>query len=588
MLNKNPTTQTPLLTFNEFIQAAKASLYLSIDTEGNGRDIRGPSPDGYTTGISLAFGFQDTTLADYWGFKHKTRNNAGDRELGELAELIQTHPRVIFHNAKHDLLSLQDLGINRTGPFYDTMLMQHFINENFNAYGLDALSRLHGGNPKLKPQRMTDIINAFGWDYVPGDMMWEYAANDAEITHELFNKLYPEFCTQGFDGELWDWEQKFIRLLIKMEHHGIRIDTDFCEKEALIGEERMEEIVKDLNGRKPSSPLDLKSLLLDELGLPIVKRTDKGKPSFDKHAMAVYDDLLSRQANKTAQLILEYRGWQKTVSSNYRPYLALLSNDGRLRPNYKLHGTVTGRMSCERPNLQQIPKTGEKRWNGHLKQAFIPAEGFRLYGFDYSQLELRLASAYANEQAFITVCEEGRDLFTEMAERLSWKRDDGKTFTYATLYGGGDQRISELFGVNKGRARELRKEWFGQFPNFEKIIKQCEHTVKQRGYIKLWTGRRRHFINRYDDAHKGFNAAIQGGGAEIVKRSMIRIDEAGLNNQECRLLLNIHDELVVEIQEGKEQEYIPEIKNIMEDVRDVNGNPMPIKFAVDSKTWGEK
>lgn len=139
--------------------------------------------------------------------------------------------------------------------------------------------------------------------------------------------------------------------------------------------------------------------MIDELKLPVVKRSPKtGAPSFDKEAMTIYDEMLEHRDNPTANLIKQYRGWQKSVTSNYLPYVELLSLDGRLRPNYKLHGTKTGRMSCEKPNLQQIPRVSNKPWNGKMKAAFIPEDDFELWEFDYSQLELRLGTAYAKKK----------------------------------------------------------------------------------------------------------------------------------------------------------------------------------------------
>src|SRR6185437_5333306 len=148
--------------------------------------------------------------------------------------------------------------------------------------------------------------------------------------------------------------------------------------------------------------------------------------------------------------ILEYRGWSKTTSSNYRPYLALLSPDGRLRPNYKQHGTLTGRLSCEMPNLQQIPREGSKRWNGQLKKCFITLDPDEmLLEFDYSQLELRLGAAYAKEESLIQVFREGRDIFQEMAEALEMDRQSTKTMNYAIAYGAGVTRISNVLDISR-------------------------------------------------------------------------------------------------------------------------------------------
>lgn len=564
--------------FESYIERASNSPQLAVDTEGYFEFNNRLLDVSECTGLSFAGpGFETYLPFNHWG---------GDNIPGEwqatTIKMISDHPCIIMHNAKHDLNALGKLGIDIKN-FYCTMVMTHMVDENIPSKRLDYVSRMSGGMPKARPELMQKIIDTMGWAYVPADLMYPYASNDARITYDYFQWLYPQFREQNFDGDLWGYRQKFIRLLGKMEQRGVRIDTVLSTQELEIGEKRLAEISNEL-GINPGSPKDLGTLLLGELGLPVAKRTGTGNPSFDKEAMAVYDEMLERLDNPVAKLVKEYRGWSKTVTSNYRPYLERLSSDGRLRCNYNLHRAVTGRLTCDKPNLQQIPKDSPKRWNGNLKQAFIGESGFTLYKGDYSQLEFRLAAAYAKDQALIAIFNNpNRDIFDEMSEAIGMTRFNTKTLNYTLQYGGGVSRLKNVFGVSYEKAKEIRDNYYKTYPLLHRVTKKAAERCKYQGYVTMWSGRRRHFAEPEKHAHKAFNSVCQGGAADIVERAMIRLDEAGLNNDECRMLLQIHDEVVFEIKDDKKDIYLPEIKQVMEDIPEDFG----IKFAVKTGRFGE-
>jgi DNA polymerase-1 len=304
--------------------------------------------------------------------------------------------------------------------------------------------------------------------------------------------------------------------------------------------------------------------------------------------MEEYESILADLGDDPrASLILEYRGWQKTVSASYEPFLKLASSDGRLRPNYKLHGTVTGRMSCEKPNLQQIPRISDKPWNGNLKQAFIATPGYTLFEADYSQLELRLATAYAGITSLTNAFAEDRDVFTEMSQSLGMSRHDTKTLTYTIQYGGGINRISNVFKVSAAEATLIRDNFFNRYPEFRRITKEANDSAKRNGYVKLWSGRRRHFTDPAKDSFKAFNSAIQGGSADIVARVINRLTSEVADDR-CYFLLQVHDSVVFEVQQGYESEYLIKIQNIMEDVELICPVATGVKFAVAINEWGKK
>ena len=563
--------------FRGFLAGMKTADYIALDTESNGKDLR--SGPGYTMGISIAFRLGTFPIfRAYFPIRHFDWNYDKER-IAELKEVIENLDCIIFHNAKHDLVALENLDIHYRGKFYDTMLMAHLVNENYFSKALDWLSRDILNDHKDRSKEMDQFLKAFGWGMAPSWMVREYAEHDADLTLRLFEYFKPRFIAEISDEE-WEYRQRFVRLIAKMEGRGIRVDTDLSKRELAKGERRMLEIMDELDAN-PASNDDLHRLLIEEMRLPVYVRTPNDKVSFNKKAMEKYEELLSTRKDTTAKLILEFRGWQKTCSSNYAAYLKLLSNDGRVRPNYKLHGTVTGRLSCADPNLQQIPRVSDKPWNGSLKKAFIPDEGYTLYEADYSQLELRLGAYYAKEEDLIQIFAEGRDVFTEMASTLGMERHDTKTLVYTIQYGGGINRISTVFAVDGTTASEIRENFFSSYPGFRIVARRASMVARNKGYVKLWSGRRRHFNDPQNDNFKAFNAIVQGGAADIVMRTMLRLEDA-VDSDNCRMLLQVHDSVVFEIKSEMVEDYLPHIKAVMEDVKPDFG----VKFAVEVKEWG--
>lgn len=374
---------------------------------------------------------------------------------------------------------------------------------------------------------------------------------------------------------LWETEADFIRLMARIKQRGIRINVPFSQKKVIEGTRILNGIRQEL-GWNPGSPKQLGEYLIGDLGLPVFKRSEKtGEPSFDKEALEEYELHLSASGNETAKKVLEYRGWQKTVSSNYQAYLDLMDADQILHPNYKVHGTRTGRLSCENPNLQQIPRGSKKPWNGEVKKAFIPREtDLKLYSFDFKQVEFRLAAAYAKETKLLEIFNSGADIFTEMATELARPRPQIKTFIYSTLYGAGKAKVALVLGMPRAESDELYEEYHGRWPGFRRITERATELAKSDGYIDYWTGRRRH-LDR-GNAHKAFNSIIQGGAFEIVKRRMLALKKEPI-------VLQVHDSITCEADSSYD---VDRIKRIMEDVPEAS--TFGVKFEVDLTIEGEK
>lgn len=561
---------------------ASPDTAIAVDTETTGFNCVGGKDR--CIGVSIAAVLEDGAVSHYFGVDHSIGENVSEKTLAMLKYVLEGRP-LIFANVQFDVLALETIGIHTAdNPFWDILTMANMVDENTPIQkSLAQLSlRYLGEQGKIDTPQITKEKKS-GWPTTTPELMYEYAVGDAVTTWRIWDQLihHPEWLE--IPEEVWYEKQRLIRVLMHMRRRGVRIDQNLAQNMVQIGEARIEEIKAEL-GCNPASNKDMYKLLIEDLGLPVLKTSKtSGKPSFDKFAMEEYEVLLERMDSPVAKLIKEFRGWQKAISASYKPYLELVDDDGRLRCSYKTHGTVSGRLSCSEPNLQQIPKASDKPWNGRVKECFIAKDGYTLVEFDYSQLELRLGTAYAGEESLKTVFLEGRDIFDEMSAQLGMTRQDTKTLVYSMQYGAGEKRIMAAFGVTQPEAKRLRENYFRTYPRFKALSDTAAMRAEQNGKVKIWSGRYRHF--QYpSESYKALNSIIQGGAADIVERIMTRaFDE--IDNEDCRLLLQVHDSLLWEIRTDLVDEYKERIQTLMEDVQPKD---FDVRFAVDAKTLGGK
>lgn len=598
MKNLNVRNKSPLLTepispsedleFQTFLKLAELPdvKTLHLDTESDGNSLKDGS--GKAIGISIDIAPNEhNAYSYYFPFRHPT-GNLSPLYLAELKKLIEKKGKWVAQNFRHDWLALQSLGIDPPWGVECTMLMAHSVNENMLSYSLDALSRGLGYEGKTSDKHFKNVINLLGWGGVPPEGIFaEYAATDASLLRPVAEEYVTRYWNEDeSNGETWENDKKLAIILNKMESAGAKVDLKLAEREIERGEKRMQELANDI-GLNPGSPPQLQELIFERLGVPIndkFRSPKTGAPSLNKQAMEYYEEKLEELGSPVAQQVLEYRGYQKAVSSYWKAYLTHVSADGRIRPNFNLHRTKTHRLSCDTPNLQQIPRITEKPWNRLVKPGFIAEDGYELWEADYSQIELRLTAVYAKERELIAIFEDAdRDLFTEISKRVGFDRSLVKTAIYATGYGAGYDKLASIFGSMQA-GRSFKEEYYNSYPGIKTVTNLASKTCKGQGFVRTWTGRRRHFRDPQSEAHKAFNSVIQGGAADIIKRRMIAYDEReGIATEECRVILQVHDSLVFEIRKDKVPYYKKVIKQIMEDVVPDFGVP----FRVDLHPWGQ-
>lgn len=615
---------------------------VSLDTETDG--LRVDDGRNVCIGISIAFLVESTgkMAKIYWGFNHRRGQNVDEKTRKKIAYVLQKQRRpIIFANAQFDILSCLTVGIDlRENPFWDVLTMMNMVQEEWTIgrRGLDELAAYLGCSSKIHeweyakfdekvrrrktgtdpdtgkgiyesvtvrvPRERTTLKwqKENGWPHTTPEMLHEYAAQDAVVTYNVWATIVSMKEWADLPRDAWQRKSETILTLMEMRLRGVLVDQELVGQLIEEGEQAKAKVIEMLGGLNPKSNPDLRELLIERLGLPILKVSEKtGAPSFDKSVMPEYDEMLSRDGRDEAKFIKIYRGWDTAVGLLLVKFRDLVSPDGRLRTEYTTHQTVTGRLSSKNPNLQQISKDGGAPWNDRILKCLIPKPGFVHLSADYSQLELRIGTAYSQEPELLKIFEEGRDIFTEMTaqikEQLSktspriaegWTRHKTKTLVYSIQYGGGVKRIMSAFGVSKKDAQTIISNFYRTYRRFRALSDLITERVESTGKARIWSGRYRHFKYR-NDSYKGMNSVIQGGAADVVERVMVHAMKT-LDNEDCRMLLQIHDALVFEVREELADEYAVKIKNLMEDVNGIcapdSEEPLfPVKFAVEVSVW---
>jgi DNA polymerase I-like protein with 3'-5' exonuclease and polymerase domains len=590
-----------------WLEVLEKAEFVGFDTENNGH-INLFDEGVQIYGFSLAVKVNGTYLSDYFPCFH-IRGRNYDRDIWEPVLRKAIERKVIAHNVNFDARSARMLlGEDFDKPFryfFDTASMCHMLDENAFDDGrplqkpsLENCCKYFGVPGKEKSTMFSMLQKVYGWAGLAGSEIEEYARADAIAVYRLWEVVASKLARESTENiAFWkEIEMENFKVLYDMKTLGVTVDIPYCQEWEERCNREMYKIRQEL-GFDPAKPSELKPVIYDVLGLPVImakrKRKDKDgvksvveTPTLDSKAMEKYEVMMEHLNNPIARKIIEYRGWSKAASSYYGAYQRLVDPDGKLRPDYKSHGTLTRRYACSNPNLQQIPKEAdEKPWVKDVKKCFIPIPGHELWEFDYSQLELRLGAAFGNDTKLLEIFnDETRDIFTEMASEMGWPRFKTKSFVYSIDYGAGPGRVRDIFNLGEGSkglalGKQYIEEFYEKYPGLGRANDRAKYEAQTTGKLKYWSGHYRHF-NNPQEAYKAFNSKIQGGSADLVKMVMNRLKKA---MPELRILLQIHDALWFEIPTERRDYYLARIKEIM-------SNPFPdmdrVKFAVDGHQVG--
>lgn len=527
---------------------------VAIDTETNITDVYNQR---YCMGISFATGTDDGIQTFYIPIRHDSWMAPGATNLDPPPTLLRgIQTELVFHNAKFDLHVLRRLGIQIPEcKIYDTMLMSHLIYEERFSHSLEALCSDYLGVHKEKDLAKT--MKAGEWESMPAFAMAKYAEKDTELTYNLYMTLKPFFVPYE---EVWDTDEKFMLVLQQMEQRGILLDVERCATLKLETEHELL-LMREKLGFDPAKPSQLHKKLFVELGLPVTSKTPGGKPQ-------VNTKFLETCGHPIAKDILRYKELAKQLSSYYNSYLNLTGvGYNRIHPSFKQHGTVTGRLSCADPNMQQIPR------DSPIKGLFLPEPGYELWEIDYKNIEMRLAMVYAGEIEMIELFANEGDVHQQTADALGVSRQFAKIINFLIIYGGTEYALAFQLGIPVKEAKVILTKYKKEYSRLFEKMDECQRLAEDTGSIRQWSGRYRHFKWK-GDCKKAFNAIVQGGSFEIVKRSMLTLHARGfdIRNQ-------VHDSVWVMIPEGDTKK-IEEAEHIMADWTE---EAFGLRFSVESK-----
>lgn len=473
----------------------------------------------------------------------------------------------IGQNLKYDLLVLKWHGAEIKGKIFDTMLA-HYVIEPDGKRSMDLLSAMYLG---YEPIHIEELIGKKG--KAQGNMRdveiekaKEYAVEDADITLQLKNIFLPQLTTKSVEKVFYEVENPLVQVLKEMEYEGIKIDVDFLNKYSRELEEdarTAEESVYTQAGVRfnLSSPKQLGEVLFDKM-----KLNDKAKKT-KTGQYATGEDVLLKLAgqHKICDDILTYRELTK-LKSTYVDALPLMINPktGRVHTSYAQAVAVTGRLSSNNPNLQNIPIRTDK--GKEIRKAFIPRDNDHvLVSADYSQIELRIVAAISSDENMCAAFKTGKDIHTATAAKVFNVEEEevtremrykAKSVNFGIIYGQGAFGLAENLGIPRGEAKEIIDNYKKQFPNIQKYMDETINFCKENGYVETLMGRKRWLkdINSANFTVRGFaernaiNSPIQGTAADMIKLAMIRIgEEFKKRNFRSKMLLQVHDELVFDV-----------------------------------------
>ncbi|MFM7403648.1 MAG: DNA polymerase I [Erythrobacter sp.] len=569
-----------------WVGRARAAQVVAVDTETTSLDaIRAD-----LVGVSLALGPND---ACYIPLGHGGSDMFAQRPdqvplaeaIALLKPLLEDEAVIkIFQNGKYDLNVLARVGI-AVSPIDDTMVMSFDLDAGRGeegmggGHGMDELSQRHLGHVPIPFKELCGTgKKAISFAEVPLDRATAYAAEDADITWRLHAHLKPRLAVEGGTKVYERVDRPLIQVVAGMEREGIRVDRARLAKlseEFAVAIARLEGEIHAAAGQEftVGSPKQLGDILFDKLGYKGGKKGKSGQYSTDVSVM----EKLAAEGAPIARLVLEWRQLAK-LKSTYTDALqeAINPATGRVHTSYSLVGAQTGRLSSTDPNLQNIPiRTAIGR---QIREAFVPEAGNVLLAADYSQIELRLAAHMAGVDSLKEAFAQGEDIHARTAQEMFGEvtrdtRARAKTINFAILYGISRWGLAGRLEVDPDEAQAMIDTYFQRFPGIQRYIHDTLESVRAQGYSETLFGRKTWFprINSKNQAERqgseraAINAPIQGTSADIIKRAMAQmlpaLAEAGLTD--VRMLLQVHDELVFELPEGRVEAATPIIRQVM-------------------------
>ena len=579
---------------NALVSTLTSETIVAFDTETTGLNPHTDSLVGFSFSMDGKSGYYVPLSHNYLGVGEQV-----SKEAAKTAIQAIFNSKVIGHNLKFDLhFVTRFLEVERLPLYADTIIMA-WLSDSNRSLSMDNLS-LSLLNHEMIHFKDT-VKRGENFSSVAIEDACKYAGEDAYITYRLYEVLREQLLLKGGNttlNEAFDVEFPFIGTLLGMEKAGIAVDIGVLETFKIEVSNELSILTEKIHATcgtvfNLNSPKQLGVILFETLGLPHGKKTKTGYSTDE----SVLEGL--RHEHEVVSSLLQYREYHKLYSTYIEPLITLakLDKHSRIYTSFVQTGTATGRLSSKNPNLQNIPvKTA---LGMRIREAFVAPEGKKLIGIDYSQMELRLLAHFTEDKVLVDAFNNNLDIHTQTAislfgeEDAASKRNVAKTVNFGLLYGMGAKKLSDTLGISSKEAKEIIEKYFVTFPSVKGYFSAIVEQAKELGYVETLLGRRRYFdfanatpMLKAAYEREAVNAVFQGSASDLIKLSMNAIDkrirEEGLR---AKMLLQIHDELIFEVDEDVADILAVEFVEMMEKIMQLK---IPLKTSMHvGNHWGE-
>jgi len=490
----------------------------------------------------------------------------------------------IGQNLKYDMSVLANYGIAVKGVTFDTMLQSYILDSVSSRHDMDTLSQNHLGHTPVPFSEVAGKGKAqLTFDQIDIDKAGHYAAEDADVTLRLHNVLMPKLSRQPNLHRIYtELEMPLVSVLSRIEDNGVLIDDSMLLEQSQQLAMTMQEAEKTAYELAEgefnlASPKQIQEILYDKMGLPVLKKTPKGAPST---AEEVLQELAVE--HELPRLILEHRSLGK-LKSTYTDKLPTMINTrtGRVHTSYHQAVTATGRLSSSDPNLQNIPvRTQEGR---RIREAFIAEAGNTIMAADYSQIELRIMAHLSGDETLVHAFNNNLDIHrataaeifsTNLEDVTDEQRRHSKAVNFGLIYGMSAFGLAKQLHVERKQAQAYIDQYFEQYPGVKEYMESTREFAHENGYVETVFGRRlylpdinakNHNMRQYAE-RTAINAPMQGTAADVIKRAMIAVDSWLAERDDIKMVMQVHDELVFEVENSVLDASTQKICQIMQDV----------------------
>lgn len=569
-------------SFNAWLDKLKATELFAFDTETDSLDYMVAN----LVGLSFA---TDEGIAAYVPVAHDYLDAPQqlDRDwvLAQLKPILEDEAQAkVGQNLKYDASVLARYGIEMNGIKHDTMLASYVYNSVGGKHDMDSLALRFLQHSCISFEQIAGKgKNQLTFNQIDLDEASPYAAEDADVTLCLHNRLFANIeQDEKLKTVYEEIEMPLVPVLSRIERTGVLIDDMKLSAQSVEIAARLDELEQKAyeiaeQEFNMNSPKQLQALLFEKMGLPVIKKTPSGTPSTN-------EEVLQELAldYPLPKLILEYRGLAK-LKSTYTDKLPKMINPstGRVHTSYHQAVTATGRLSSTDPNLQNIPIRNEE--GRRIRQAFVAPTGYKILAVDYSQIELRIMAHLSGDQALLDAFRDGKDIHAATAAEImgvsiedvsSEQRRRAKAVNFGLIYGMSAFGLAKQLGIPRGEAQAYMDKYFERYPGVMQYMEDTRSGASKQGFVETIFGRRLHLpeiqsrngMRRKAAERAAINAPMQGTAADIIKKAMLLVDQwiQEEGNGRVKLLMQVHDELVFEVEESSLSEIESKVQNLME------------------------